>query len=158
MAKVPRSHTVNPRQVKHSANRCPVQQLSLAESKLIGGEWLYLCETLVEGLYLWLTLFRSSFVLETILPLASILGPFGVHLLKFILDTHPGSLMHYLGLLEFPVRICDALDITTHTRRIKFILWAWLGFHHWISFCSRVYMNVYGMGYLISRSTWAQRI
>ena len=43
--------------------------------------------------------------------------PFGVYLLKFTLDTHPGSLMHYLGLLEFPVRICDALHITTHMRR-----------------------------------------
>ena len=54
----------------------------------------------------------------TRLAFASILGPFGVHLLKFTLDTYPGSLMHYLvGLLEFPVRICDALHITTHTRR-----------------------------------------
>ena len=49
--------------------------------------------------------------------LASILGPFRVQLLKFTLDTHPSSLMHYFGLLEFPVRICDALHITTHTRR-----------------------------------------
>ena len=29
-------------------------------------------------------------------------------MLEFILDTHPGSLMHCLGLLEFTVRICDA--------------------------------------------------
>ena len=29
----------------------------------------------------------------------------------------PGSLMHYLELLEFPVRICDTLHITTHMRR-----------------------------------------
>ena len=54
---------------------------------------------------------------KTGLALASILGPFGVHLLKFTVDTHPGSLMHYLGLLEFPVRICDTLHIPTHTRR-----------------------------------------
>ena len=46
----------------------------------------------------------------TRLTLASILGPFGVHLLKFTLDTHPGSLMHYLGLLEFPVIICGAFN------------------------------------------------
>ena len=31
-------------------------------------------------------------------------------------STHPGALMHYLGSLEFPVRILDASDITTHTR------------------------------------------
>ena len=31
-------------------------------------------------------------------------------------STHPGALMHYLGSLEFPVRIYDASDITTHTR------------------------------------------
>ena len=63
----------------------------------------------------------------TRLALASIFGPFLVYLLKFTLLTpflhtfsslsHPGSLIHYLGLLEFPVRICDALHITTHTRR-----------------------------------------
>ena len=41
----------------------------------------------------------------TRLALASILGPFRVHLLKFTPDTQPSSLMHYLGLLEFPVRI-----------------------------------------------------
>ena len=29
--------------------------------------------------------------------------------------THPAALMHYLGLVEFPVRICDA-SFTTHTR------------------------------------------
>ena len=52
----------------------------------------------------------------TRLALASILGPFGVHLLKFTLDTYPGPLMDCLGFLEFPVRICDALHITTHTR------------------------------------------
>ena len=49
--------------------------------------------------------------------LASILGPFGAHLLKFTPGTHPDSLMHNLWLLEFPVRIFDALHITTHTRR-----------------------------------------
>ena len=43
------------------------------------------------------------------LALASIFGPFGVHLLKFTPDTNPGSLKHYLGLLEFPVEICDPL-------------------------------------------------
>ena len=31
-------------------------------------------------------------------------------------STHPGALMHYLGLLEFAVRICDASHITTYTR------------------------------------------
>ena len=31
-------------------------------------------------------------------------------------SNHPGALMHYLGLLEFPVRICDASHITTRTR------------------------------------------
>ena len=56
-------------------------------------------------------------MLSTRLALASILGPFGVHILKFTLNTHPGSLMHYLRLLEFTVRICDALHITIHTRR-----------------------------------------
>ena len=30
-------------------------------------------------------------------------------------SNHPDSLMHYLGLLEFPVKICDASQITTHT-------------------------------------------
>ena len=35
----------------------------------------------------------------------------------------PGALIHYLGLLEFPVRICDASHITTHTRPTEFILW-----------------------------------
>ena len=54
---------------------------------------------------------------STRLALASILGPFGVHLLQFTLDTHPGSFMHYLRLLEFQVRICDASQITTDTRR-----------------------------------------
>ena len=54
----------------------------------------------------------------TRLAFAGVLGPFGVHLLKLTLDIYPGSLMHYLvGLLEFPVRICDALHITAHTRR-----------------------------------------
>ena len=38
------------------------------------------------------------------MALASILGPFGVHLLKFTLDTHPGSWKEYLGLLEILVR------------------------------------------------------
>ena len=51
------------------------------------------------------------------LALAIILGPFGVHLLKFTPDTNSGSLTQYLGLLEFPVEICDPLPITTHTRR-----------------------------------------
>ena len=45
---------------------------------------------------------------KTVLAFTSILGLFGVHLLEFTLDTHPGSLMHYSGLLEFTVRICDA--------------------------------------------------
>ena len=54
---------------------------------------------------------------KTRLAIASILGPFRVHQLKFTLDTHPGSLMHYLGYLEFPVIICDALHIATHTGR-----------------------------------------
>ena len=31
-------------------------------------------------------------------------------------STHPGALMYYLGLLEFPVRICDASHVKTHTR------------------------------------------
>ena len=31
-------------------------------------------------------------------------------------STHPNALMHYLGLLEFPVRICDASHIKKHTR------------------------------------------
>ena len=63
-------------------------------------------------------------VIITRLVLASILGPFWVYLLKFtlltpflytfffsllLLGSHPGSLMHYLGLLELPVWICDAL-------------------------------------------------
>ena len=34
-------------------------------------------------------------------------------------STHPSA----LGLLEFPVRICDISHITTHTRPILFILW-----------------------------------
>ena len=34
-------------------------------------------------------------------------------------STHPTA----LGLLEFPVRICDISHITTHTRPILFILW-----------------------------------
>ena len=68
---------------------------------------------------------------RTRVALASILGPFLLHLLKFtlvtpflhtfffsllLLSSYPGSLMHYLGsiLLEFPVGICDALHITTH--------------------------------------------
>ena len=34
------------------------------------------------------------------MALASILGPFAVHLLKFTLDTHSGSFVHYLGLLD----------------------------------------------------------
>ena len=58
---------------------------------------------------------ESCITVRKRLALASILGPFGVHLLKFTLDTHPGSLMHYLGLLEFLVRICDALQ---HTRDV----------------------------------------
>ena len=43
------------------------------------------------------SLYRLISLLTT-LAFDSILGPFGVHLLKFILDTHPGCLMHYLGL------------------------------------------------------------
>ena len=34
----------------------------------------------------------------TRLALTSVLGPFAVHLLKFILHWHPGALMHYSGL------------------------------------------------------------
>ena len=50
--------------------------------------------------------FAEFFIYKrTRLAFTSILGPFGVHLLKFTLDTHPGSLMHSsLGLLEFLVR------------------------------------------------------
>ena len=33
-------------------------------------------------------------------------------------EIHPGSLIHCLGLPEFPIRIYDALHITAHTRRI----------------------------------------
>ena len=54
--------------------------------------------------------------------------------------------MHYLvGLLEFPVRICDALQ-SQHTRDAPnlsydcHLITAFIGF-----FCSRVYMYVYGM-------------
>ena len=94
----------------------------------------------------------KQFLVKTRLALASILGPFEVHLLKFTLDTHPGSLMHYLGLLEFPVRICDALHITTHETYLMYpmsmIVISSLDF-----FCSRAYMYVYGMRYLTSRST-----
>ena len=57
----------------------------------------------------------------TWLALASILGPFGVHLLKFTLNTHPSSLMHHLGLLEFPVRICDALVTHQNTHETYLI-------------------------------------
>ena len=63
----------------------------------------------------WGIKFHAHFQI-TRLALANILGPFGVHLLKFTLDTYPGPLMDCLGFLEFPVRICDALHITTHTR------------------------------------------
>ena len=50
-----------------------------------------------------------DFVLKQDSALASVLGLFGVHLLKFtLLYIHPSALMHFLGLLEFPVRICDA--------------------------------------------------
>ena len=79
---------------------------------------LFLC--FLSFIYLLLPkLFKTSFFVLTRLAFASILGPFGVHLLKFTLDTYPGSLMHYLGgLLKCPVRIRDALHITTHTRRI----------------------------------------
>ena len=56
-------------------------------------------------------------------------------------STHPGSLV---GLLEFPVRFCDASHITTHSRPIL-----WLRSHHClyrICFRSRVYMYyVYGI-------------
>ena len=54
---------------------------------------------------------------KTRLTLASILGPFGVHLLKFTLPT-PVHWCTIWGLLEFPVRICDAWSphITTQTR------------------------------------------
>ena len=58
---------------------------------------------------------ESCITVRKRLALASILGPFGVHLLKFTPDTHPGLLMHYLGLLEFLVRVCDALQ---HTRDV----------------------------------------
>ena len=51
------------------------------------------------------------------MALASILGPFGVHLLKFTLDTHHGSLMDYLGLLEFPVRFVMPYT-SQHTRDV----------------------------------------
>ena len=52
----------------------------------------------------------------TRLALASVLGPFGVHMLTFILPTLVHWCTNKLGSLEFPVRICDASDITTHTR------------------------------------------
>ena len=49
----------------------------------------------------------------------------GVHLLKFTLDTHPGLFMHYLGLLEFPLKMCDAFNthITTHTRCTLYLIY-----------------------------------
>ena len=65
----------------------------------------------------------------TRLALTSMLGPFLVYLLKFtvltpflhtfffsllLLGSHPGSLMHYLGLLEFPVRIWCLTHHNTH--------------------------------------------
>ena len=38
----------------------------------------------------------ATIYLQTRLALESILGLFGVRLLKFTLDTYPGSLMHYI--------------------------------------------------------------
>ena len=63
-----------------------------------------------------------------------------------------------LGLLELPVRICNASHITTYTRNlclskrriiIEPSLTAFIGFPF-----ALVYMYVHGMRYLISRSTW----
>ena len=84
---------------------------------------------------------------ETRLALASILGPFGVHLLKFTQDTHPGSLIHYLGLVEFPVRICLRHHNTHETYLIypmKYDCDLITGF---LFALAGVYMYVYGMRY-----------
>ena len=88
-------------------------------------------------------------------------------------SNHPGALMHYLGLLEFPVRMCNS-HITTHTwlRSLKtpglpitFSVcrsfevkdyWTFSHCFHMISFCSRVYMSRNAL--LTSRSTWARRV
>ena len=58
---------------------------------------------------------NSNEIVTKRLALARILGPFGIHLLKFTPDTHPRLLMHYLELLELPVRICDAHHNTHET-------------------------------------------
>ena len=59
----------------------------------------------------------------TRLVFARKLGLFGVHLLKFTLDTYLGSLMHYLvGLLEF--RLEFAMPYTSqHTRDVPNLLY-----------------------------------
>ena len=64
---------------------------------------------------------------ETRLALASVFGPFGVHLLKLTLDTHPGSLMHYFGLsktcethlhvIRNPLNVCDDSFVTVFNGR-----------------------------------------
>ena len=94
---------------------------------------------------------RGPLICQTRPALASVLGPFGVHLLT------SGALMHYLGSLKFPV-ICDTqfilwlrslkrpgLSITFDTLFAcrSFEAKNYLTFSHCfdgISFCSRVYI------------------
>ena len=54
-------------------------------------------------LFIYLSIFHSK--------LTSVLGPFGVYLLKF---TLPGTFMHYLASLEF-TGLGFVTHITTHT-------------------------------------------
>ena len=98
--------------------------------------------------------------------LASTLGPFGVYLLTFNL---PGSLMHYLGSLEFPVIWLQSLktpglSITFGTLSANRTFeakdyWTFSHCFQRVSSCSRVYMYVHGMRYITSRQNaqWSRR-
>ena len=115
------------------------------------------------------------------MALASVYGPFGVHLLTFILPTpvHWCTIWgHWNFRLEF------VMPQSQHTRdlpnlfydcdlwkhlvfRLLLALFRLVGLSKWriiepshcfhrISFCSPVYTYIHGMCYLTSRSTWVQ--
>ena len=92
---------------------------------------------------------------QTRLALASALGPFGVHLLKFTLTTPVHRIcditrdLHNLSQsLKSPVLPITSVTLSPCRSFEAKDDWTFSRCFHGISFCSRVYMNVRGMPYL----------
>ena len=58
---------------------------------------------------------------------------------------------HWKHALDRNLHLCPQNIHQNFGINLDFILWVWLRFHHWISFCFRVYMYVYGMRYSITK-------